>query len=160
MFASSINHSPNLIADPCLFGAYSKLKRFYSKTEKNIFMVIWANTMCAIDEFKNEANTSFFLKEEKSCYTLDKICQINFTVLSVAIRQVMKENYLPATVEEAIKIAPIHLAELKVDLTKLINCDKNEKRAGVYLQTLNHISTMENIFCVDSVSTNSLSRRL
>jgi hypothetical protein len=115
------------------------LKKMFTKEEARSFNIMHAETMRAVNAFAAEGSKAFFV-EDKSAYSRDMNCKINFTLLHLVVRQVAKDEIDMEELNESLEDLPKALAELTQSLNVFRGNDGNEERKSIYDTGLSYIT--------------------
>jgi hypothetical protein len=117
------------------------LKKMFTEDEKKSFDIMYAKTILAIDAFDAlpQKSKAFFL-EDKSAYSRDMNCKINFTMLNVVIRELMSNAADVQALNLLLKDIPKAINELTNSLNVFLASDSNEDRRVIYSNALVYIA--------------------
>ncbi len=135
-------HPP--IVDVSLLDAISKLKIFFTSEEETAWKMMRALTTRAIQNFKEgsaESKADVFVLDSGDLR--DRNCDVNFTIVSVAVILAKSPDAHPVILANAVKAIPNALKELSDDLTVFLKNDTSVERKEKYNQAINYLKKVE-----------------
>lgn len=126
-----------------LLARIESLRGFFTQQEQQHFKKIWADTMSAVDEFRNVSGSSavFIIGPDK--HTRDAECRMDFTGIGTYVNQLSKADTRPKRLSEAAVEFPRIVARLKNNLTSLLDADMDQSRKSTYQNAAEFLTSIE-----------------
>ncbi len=128
----------------------SNLEALFDEKEQYAFLQMMVKTERAISAFRDDpelvSESRKTFKVEGSHYTLDRHCEIDFTMLNTTISMVRDKPDNAKILNQSIDEVSGKIKNLLTSLNLFIKMDTNTERKSVYQNALTYLNKIEQCF--------------